>query len=152
MRANRGFTLVELLVVVVILGLLAGMAVYNLADAVDRGRQKRTVADLRALSTAVEAYSVDFQSYPRGADGRSEQLESSLTPTYIHTIPRLDGWRESIGVLLDSSGSTYTLYSGGGDHIINPSSWRPGPTTSFRDDIVFAIGGFVQWPEGTQTR
>lgn len=152
MRANRGFTLVELLVVVAILGLLTAMAVYSLADAVDRSRQKRTVADLRALSTAVEAYSVDFQFYPRGTNGQTSQLDGSLVPTYIHHLPSLDGWRESIGVLLDSSGETYTLYSGGGDHVIDPGSWRPGPTTSFKDDIVFAVGGFVQWPEGTQAR
>jgi type II secretion system protein G len=152
MRADRGFTLIELLVVVAILGILTALAVYNLADAVDRGRQKRTVADLRALSTAVEAYAVDFQAYPRGAAGGTSQLDASLVPTYIRHLPGLDGWHESIGVLLDSSGVTYTLYSGGGDHLANSSSWRAGATTSYSEDIVFAVGGFVQWPEGTQTR
>ncbi|MCU0290824.1 MAG: prepilin-type N-terminal cleavage/methylation domain-containing protein [Thermoanaerobaculaceae bacterium] len=152
MQTERGFTLVELLVVVTILGLVVGIAVYSLADAVDRGRQKRTVADLRALATAIEAYSVDFQCYPRGEEGGTQQLEAPLTPTYIRSLPRVDGWRESIGVILDPSGVTYTIYSGGGDHVANRGSWRGGPTTSFNDDIVFAIGGFVQWPEGTQTR
>lgn len=152
MRADRGFTLVELLVVVAILGLLVGIVVYSLADAVDRSRQKRTVADLRALATAVEAYSIDFQCYPRGAEGGTEQLDARLAPTYIRSLPRVDGWRESIGVLLVPSGDTYTIFSGGGDHLAEPGSWRGGPTTSFDDDIVFAIGGFVQWPEGTQAR
>lgn len=138
--------------VVAILGLLVGLVVYSLADAVDRGRQKRTVADLRALATAVEAYSVDFQCYPRGTEGGTQQLDGLLAPTYMRTLPRIDGWRESIGVLLEPSGATYTLFSGGGDHTAEPSTWRGGPTTSFDDDIVFAIGGFVQWPEGTQTR
>ncbi len=152
MRASRGFTLIELLVVVAILGMLASIAVYSLADAVDRSRQKRTLADLRSLATGVESYAVDFQNYPRGGEGGTEQLESSLVPTYLRTLPRVDGWRESIGVLLDSSGSTYTLYSGGGDHIVNSATWQPGPTTNFSDDIVFAVGGFVRWPEGTQSR
>ena len=151
-RTDRGFTLVELLVVVTILGLLVGIVVYSLADAIDRGRQKRTVAELRALATAVESYAVDFQCYPRGTEGGTEQLEGRLSPTYMRTIPRVDGWRESIGVLLESSGATYTLFSGGGDHIADAGTWRGGPTTSFNDDIVFAIGGFVQWPEGTQAR
>jgi general secretion pathway protein G len=152
MRRNRGFTLVELLVVVAILGLLVGVVVYSLADAVDRGRQKRTVADLRALATAVEAYSIDFQCYPRGVEGGTQQLDAPLAPTYMRSLPRVDGWHESIGVLLEPSGATYTLYSGGGDHLPDPGSWHGGPTTSFNDDIVFAIGGFVQWPEGTQVR
>ena len=65
MRKERGFTLIELLIVVAIIGIIAAIAIPNLLNAINRGRQKRTMADMRSIATAIETYSVDYGFYPK---------------------------------------------------------------------------------------
>src|SRR5215510_5849173 len=64
MRKQRGFTLIELLIVVAIIGIIAAIAIPNLLNAIDRSKQKRTMADMRSIGTACEEYSIDNQFYP----------------------------------------------------------------------------------------
>ena len=97
MRKNRGFTLIELLIVVAIIGIIAAIAIPNLLNAINRGRQKRSMSDLRTVGTSIEAYAVDMAFYPAfsapaGADFDNTFMDY-LQPTYVKKVPPADGWR-----------------------------------------------------------
>ena len=60
----KGFTLVELLVVIIILGILAAVVVFAVGGIRQRGQSNACAAEKRAAETAVEAYFADTGSYP----------------------------------------------------------------------------------------
>jgi type II secretion system protein G len=62
--STRGFTLIELLIVVAIIAILAAIAVPNFLEAQIRSKVARVNADIRSLTSAVESYRVDNNSYP----------------------------------------------------------------------------------------
>ena len=67
---KRGFTLVELLVVISIIGVLSALIISNLNDARARARDVRRKTNLNQLKTSLRLYYNDYQSYPNDAFGR----------------------------------------------------------------------------------
>jgi prepilin-type N-terminal cleavage/methylation domain-containing protein len=61
---KKGFTLIELLIVVAIIAILAAIAVPNFLEAQTRSKVSRVKADQRSVATAIEAYCVEWNSYP----------------------------------------------------------------------------------------
>ena len=143
-RDSKGFTLIELLIVVAIIGIIAAIAIPNLLNAIDRGKQKRTMADMRSIGTAVESYAVDNNVYPVATTAAA--LQSVVAPIYIKTMPTQDGWNNTFQVA--AATNQYTLYSTGKDGA--GSTCTAGTTVTFADEICFINGQFLRYPQGTQ--
>lgn len=159
MNKERGFTLIELLIVIAIIGILAAIAIPNLLNAVQRAKQKRTMSDMRALATAIEAYHVDNSDFPSAAcdagiyTDLGVQLSATsftrLSPTYIAMAPMRDGWADFMVYNVNNGFAKYNIRSYGRDKTA-AAAINCGTTTDFNDDILYTNGTFVQWPEGAQ--
>jgi general secretion pathway protein G len=145
-RRQRGFTLLELLIVVAILGALAAIVVPNLVHALHSARQKRTMSSMRGLSEGIEMYEQDWGFFPGRTSVPMSALANDLA-LYVRPFDPNDGWHRSFWY--DASGDSYTLTSYGSDGV--PDAFHPlGETATFDADILFASGVFVQWPAGLQ--
>jgi type II secretion system protein G len=137
--------LIELLITLVVIGVIAAIAIPNMVSAIDRGKQKRTLADMRTIGTAIEAYAVDNSQYPVSSDVAT--LWVTLVPTYLRPMTQRDGWDNDFVVNAETTG--YTISSSGKDGV--QSGCAVGVyTTQFVQDICFSRGSFIQYPEGPQ--
>jgi general secretion pathway protein G len=145
-RCHAGFTIIELLIVVAIIGIIVVLVMPNLIGAIQRSRQSRTVADIRMISEGVEAYQNDHSFYPVVVGGTVAELGVDLE-VYIRKFNDHDGW--GVPIFYESDGLHYTVISfGWGGASTLP--YTPGPTKTFDADIIFVDGAFMQWPEGPQ--
>jgi general secretion pathway protein G len=69
MKNARGFTLIEIMVVVVIIALLAAFILPTVTGRVEQARITRAKSDIQAFTTALSIYKLDNFSYPAGATG-----------------------------------------------------------------------------------
>jgi general secretion pathway protein G len=157
---SRGFTLIELLIVVAIIGIIVAIAVVNMINAIQRAKQKRSMADIRSISSALEAYATDMNAYPAAAGytlptglslptGTFGTVAGQLSPTYIRVAPIRDGWNSWFLYGTSATRTEYAILSVAADGVPQ-SSPSFGPTTDFNADIILVDGTFVQFPDGAQ--
>lgn len=121
----RGFTLIEVMVVVVILGILAAIVVPRIMSRPDEARVVRAQQDIRAIAAALDLYKLDNLSYPSTAQGLEALLRQppDLPPGarykpdgYIGALP-VDPWGIAYQYLSPGEHGAFDLYSHGADGI-----------------------------------
>jgi general secretion pathway protein G len=121
--AQDGFTLIEIMVVILIIGLLALMVVPRLRGVADRAKRTKAQADIAELKQALDRYYLDNGSYPttdQGLQALVSPPSSGRTPNnyeqggYIEKLPT-DPWGNQY--FYQSDGSTYALKSFGPDGV-----------------------------------
>ena len=122
-KGQDGFTLIEIMVVILIIGLLALMVVPRLRGVADRAKRTKAQADIQELKQALDRYYLDNGSYPTTDQG----LQALVAPPtggrlpsnyeqggYIEKLPN-DPWGNQY--FYQSDGSTYALKSFGPDGV-----------------------------------
>lgn len=79
-HAAGGFTLIEIMVVVVILGILVAFAVPNIMDNPERARVTKAESDIRTIENALEMYKLDNYRFPTTEQGLQALVEEPTTP------------------------------------------------------------------------
>lgn len=115
-----GFTLIELMVVIVILGILAGLIVPRIMGRPDEARQLKAKIQIESIETALKLYKLDNGSYPSTDQG----LEALIVRSEAPPIPkkwREGGYLEKGKVPTDPWGNTFIYLSPGvyGDYDIS---------------------------------
>ncbi len=108
-KANRGFTLIEVLVVIVILGILASFVVPNIMDKPGQAKITKAKSDVRAIESALNMYKLENHDYP----GTDEGLEALVGKE----LPRLptDPWDNAYFYLYPGQNGVIDIYSLGRD-------------------------------------
>lgn len=92
-RDDSGFTLIELVIVILILGVLAGIVVFSVRGITDHGEVAACQTEIRTLETAAEAFYAKTNGYPTAMDdlttGEHQFLRSA--PEYVALAPANDG-------------------------------------------------------------
>jgi len=115
-RRAAGFSLLELMLVVVIMGILMGVVIVNLAGAAEKAKKAATIAKMRTIKSTLAGYSAEFGSFPPTEMG----LQPLVANKTLEAVP-LDGWKRGLRYFFPGTSGNpdqpYDLMSSGPDGV-----------------------------------
>ncbi len=161
-KGQGGFTLVEVLIVLTIIAILASMIIPNLLVMIQRAKQKRAMAEVRGMATAIESYATDTNRAPlgNGSWGNTDTAipQGELIPFYIKELPNPDPWLSKYQYASTSTGADFGVRTLGLDGVADSADLGTlvnapiAQTHCLENDIVWVNSDFQIWPEGKQVR
>jgi len=123
---NRGFTLIELMVVIVILGILAGLIVPRIMGRPEEAKRLKAKIQIESLETALKLYKLDNGGYPTTEQGLQALVEQPETGQFSRyrkggylekgRVPK-DPWKNDYIYLSPGTSGDYDIISYGGDGV-----------------------------------
>jgi general secretion pathway protein G len=118
--SEQGFTLLEIMIVVVIIGLLAAMVAPSLMSNVDKAQTSRTRQDIRQIETVLNLYRLDNFRYPSGAEGLQALVTNpgeTAAPNWKQQLKKLpvDPWNRPYQYASPGQHGEFDVYSLGAD-------------------------------------
>lgn len=148
---TMGFESMILLPATAAAGIVAAIAIPNLLVALQKGKQKATMGDMKSAAMAIESYITDHYKAPEAKS--FAELNSILSPFYIKVLPLKDGWGNDFHYSHGSGDKQdeYAIGSGGRDGVFNgwdqTGFYVVTTMKGFENDIIFANGQFVYGPK-----
>ncbi|CAI8211899.1 MAG: Type II secretion system protein G [Alphaproteobacteria bacterium] len=113
-QAENGFSFIELMVVIVIIGLLTSVVALNVLPSQDRAMSEKARADVAILAQAIEMFRLENLRYPSMDDGLEALLPDGATPGYIKALPK-DPWGNDYVYLIPGENGVFDVMSFGAD-------------------------------------
>src|SRR5262245_39833084 len=163
---SQGFSLIELLIVVAIIGIIASMLIPNMLDAIQKAKQKRTMADMRITGGAMFSWLTDQVGAAAAGQTNSQinlasyggvksaaVLSTILVPQYLQDLPIKDGWKSPYDYYMNIANphaqNVMAIRSRGRDKTPDTDDYTVTgfEPTDYDQDVVWADGFMVRWPE-----
>jgi prepilin-type N-terminal cleavage/methylation domain-containing protein len=154
-KRKRGFTLLEILVVITLIILIAGIAIPRFAGVTDEGRRAKSAAEQRTIQTALESYLLNVTAtLPAATNGNVGDLETVLEGAAPRLVGEMDDFVDPFGATattqylykIDTNSRYYVIHSLGPDRTADITGIQTDGdiTPANPDDDVFVTNGQLQ--------
>ena len=165
-KEKKGFTAVELIVVVTIVGLIFVVLLPYYLESLDKAKQRKTMANMNSIGKAMMNWITDQAGAAAAGASTTEKMHLSnfnsvthdemdaiMVPVYLVNVPKSDGWGSDLDYYLkilnfnDEDAMGIRSPGKGGNWDGDTYSMAPFVSTNYKSDIVWADGLFVRWPQ-----
>lgn len=138
---ETGYSLIDILVTIVLLGIISMIVMPTLIDAFDRSRQRATLAEMRQVSMSLGTHHIDVGGYPTGVNTLNQ-----LMPQYLAAVPESAWGVPFLYIGLNPDGCGYLLVATGSDGLFGPPPPIPWNSEQYTPDLWLVNGTFLQAP------